>query len=91
MGSRLRELGEEEGEGRVGKSDGAAVMRSGCTRDDTKTRHADGWSGHVHATKSGLAIQVSVLIFKIIFFAHKRRERPSQIHTRGVHPARYPK
>lgn len=28
-------------------------------------------SGHVHATKSGLAILVSVLIFKSFFFAHK--------------------
>lgn len=30
--------GKGEKEGRVRESDGAAVMRSGCARDDTKTR-----------------------------------------------------
>ena len=72
-GSRLRGLEEGGGEGRVGESDGAAVMRSGCAHDDTKTRwRADGWVGPCTCNEIG-AILVSVLIF--ILFLHIRDEK----------------
>jgi len=44
----------EWGGGRVRENDSAAVMRSGCARDDTKTRRrANGWVGSCTCNEIG--------------------------------------